>query len=144
MREALVCHTHRAYLASAVMLGVASEAALLDLASATASWLGHFGTKLSEALKNGRTPIGPLFDLFRRAIEPHKPLLPDELRDGLTLTMDAVADAIRLTRNDSGHPTGKALDREDQYIALQMSGRYFVKLATLTHFLKDPKSPRPT
>jgi hypothetical protein len=39
MREALICYTHRAYLTSAVMLGVASEAALLDLASAAASWL---------------------------------------------------------------------------------------------------------
>lgn len=143
MREALLCYVHRAYLASAVMLGVASEAALLDVATAAATWLGHFGTKLADALRHGRTPIGPLFDMFRRAFEPHKPLLPDPLRDGLTLTMDAVADAIRLTRNDSGHPTGRALDREDQYIALQMSGRYFVKLATLSRFLKDPKSARP-
>ncbi len=109
MREALSCYTHRAYLASAVMLGVASEAALLELIPTAATWLGQFGKKLSDASNNGRTPIGPLFEVFRKAIEPHKQLLPEALRDGLTITFDAVADAIRQTRNESGVATENVL-----------------------------------
>ena len=144
MREALICYAHRTYLASAVMLGVASEAALLSLISAAAAWLGPFGKKLSEASATGRPPIGALFEMFRRATEPHKQLLPEELRDGLTITFDAVADAIRLARNDSGHPTGRTLEREDQYIALQMAGRYLVKLSALIRSLNDPQSARPS
>jgi hypothetical protein len=66
------------------------------------------------------------------------------LSDGLTITFDALADAIRITRNDAGHPSGKTLQREDQYIALQMAGRYFVKLSALIAFLKDPASVRPS
>jgi hypothetical protein len=144
MREAMLSFAARAYLASAVMLGVASEVALLEVSAAAATWLGRYGSKLAELLKKERTPLASISDALRRALEPHKHLLPEELSNGLTLTLDALADAIRLTRNDSGHPTGKTLSREDQYIALQMAGRFFVKLSLLTRFFKDPTSSRPS
>ncbi|WP_269433557.1 hypothetical protein [Nonomuraea sp. SBT364] len=35
-----------------------------------------------------------------------RPTLPDDLGDNLT--MDAVADLLRITRNEAGHPHGAA------------------------------------
>jgi hypothetical protein len=40
----------------------------------------------------------------------------------------------RISRNEAGHPTGKSILREDQYISLQMFGRYIHKLYDLKAF----------
>ena len=68
------------------------------------------------------------FEEFRKRIEPRKVDLPDELADGMSLTFDAVLDLLRIRRNDAGHPTGKPVLREDQYISLQMFARYLQRL----------------
>lgn len=143
LREALTCYVCEAYLASAVMVGVASEAAIVALASDAVGWLGTYGAKLEAALKDPRTPFAKKFEIFRNALASHHALLPDELREGIVLTFDALLDAFRVTRNDSGHPSGKVLTREDQYIAIQMAGRYLNKVSALKRFFSDPGSDRP-
>lgn len=143
LAEALRCYVSGAYLASAVMLGVASEATFLDVAPTAATWLGTYGQKLSDAIANNKVPFVQKFDAFRLALEPHKRLLPPEVGDALSLTFHSVLDAFRVTRNDSGHPTGRTLSREDQYIAIQMAGRYLQRFAQLKHFFEDTSSPRP-
>jgi hypothetical protein len=132
--EAVHCYTHESYLASAVMLGVASEAAFLEMAQASVTWLASPGQKLQEILDNPRQPYVKKFEEFRKRIEPRKSELPTELADGMSLTFDSVLDLLRITRNEAGHPTGKSILREDQYISLQMFGRYLKKLYDLKAF----------
>lgn len=50
-----------------------------------------------------------LWTEFRKRIEPVRQGLPDGLADALTL--DAIADLIRLTRNEVGHPTRRQSTR---------------------------------
>jgi len=141
--ESVRCYTHESYLASAVMLGVASEAAFLEMAQASVIWLQGAGEKLGKVLNNPREVYVKKFEEFRKRVEPRKGDLPPELADGMSLTFDSVLDLLRISRNEAGHPTGKSVSREDQYISLQMFGRYLQKLHDLrSFFLKaSPSTP---
>jgi len=132
--ESVRCYTNESYLASAVMLGVASEAAFLEVAQASVSWLQGAGEKLGKLLSNPREIYVKKFKEFRKRVEPRKGELPPELADGMSLTFDSVLDLLRMSRNEAGHPTGKSVSREDQYISLQMFGRYLQKLYDLGSF----------
>lgn len=132
--EAVRCYTHSCYLASAVMLGVASEAAFMEMAEASIDWLQPSGITLEKILDDPRQPYIKKFEEFRKRIEPRKADLPDELADGMSLTFDAVLDLLRVRRNDAGHPTGKPILRQDQYISLQMFGRYLQRLYQFRKF----------
>jgi len=134
--EAVHCYTHERYLASAVMLGVASEAAFLEMAQASVNWLGGAGKNLQEVLRDPRQRYVRKFEEFRKRIEPRKADLPPELVDGMSLTFDSVLDLLRISRNDAGHPTGKVVSREDQYISLQMFARYLQRLYDLRSFFQ--------
>ena len=116
------------------MLGVASEAAFLDMAYASVNWLQASGQRLKAVLDNPREPYVKKFEEFRKRIDPRKSELPPELADGMSLTFDSVLDLLRTSRNEAGHPTGKSILREDQYISLQMFGRYLQKLYALRTF----------
>ena len=126
--EAIRCYTHGCYLASAVMLGVASEAAFMEMAQESVTWLQSDGLALKKVLDNPRQLYVKKFEEFRKRIEPRKADLPNDLADGMNLTFDAVLDLLRIRRNDSGHPTGRPMSREDQYISLHMFGRYLQRL----------------
>jgi len=138
--EAVRCYMHECYLASAVMLGVASEAAFLEMAQASVGWLHTAGQKLQAIIDNPRQPYVKKFEEFRKRIEPRKSELPAELADGMSLTFDSVLDLLRISRNEAGHPTGKSVSREDQYISLQMFGRYIQKLYALKAFFLQSSS----
>lgn len=136
-REALVSYTGRCYLASAVMLGVASEAAFLEMAPSFAAWLSEKqGAKLDELVRSPRSNYIAKFAEFRKRIEPIRRELPEELSDGMALTLDAVLDLLRVYRNEAGHPTGKQIQRYDAFINLQMFARYLQKLYTLKTFFE--------
>lgn len=136
-REALASYTGRCYLASAVMLGVASEAAFLEMASSFTTWLPEKqGAKLGDLVRNPHRNYIAKFAEFRKRIEPIKGELPEELSDGMALTMDAVLDLLRVYRNDAGHPTGKQVQRQDAFINLQMFARYLQKLYALKTFFE--------
>lgn len=135
--EAVGCYTHGCYLASAVMLGVASEAAFMEMATESVAWLQSSGAALKNILHDSRQPYVRKFEEFRKRIEPRKGDLPEELADGMSLTFDAVLDLLRIRRNDAGHPTGKPVLREDQYISLQMFARYLQRLYQFRAFFQS-------
>lgn len=136
--EAVRSYTNRCYLASATMLGVASEAAFLEVATAFGAWLpGEQGQKFLSVLNNPRQNYIAKFSEFRKRVEPEKPKLPTALADGMALTMDSVLDLLRIYRNDAGHPTGKDVTREDAFINLQMFARYLQKLYLLKAFFES-------
>lgn len=118
------------------MLGVASEAAFLETAAAFSKWLPHTQSKNFTSILEGNSYYIRKFDEFRKRLEPLKSQLPEDLRDGLTLTFDSVLDVLRIYRNDAGHPTGKHISRNDAFINLQMFARYLQKLYTLKHFFE--------
>jgi len=132
--EAVNCYYNESYLASAVMLGAASEAVFLELAEASIPWLEGSGDGLQVILENPRQPYVNKFREFRKRLESRKMYLPAEIADKLSITFDSLLDQYRLVRNEIGHPSGKKITREDQYISLQMFGRYLQTVYKMKSF----------
>jgi len=134
-REAVNSYTSRCYLASTVMLGVASEAAFLEMARSFASWLtDEQGKKFGKIIEDPRTNFITKFSEFRKRIETHKPSIRPDLSDNMSLTMDSVLDLLRVNRNDAGHPTGKRFSRDDAFVNLQIFARYLQRLYEFKDF----------
>jgi hypothetical protein len=123
------------------MLGVASEAAFLEMAEAFGQWLPSAeGTKFLEFLRNPRTSYFQKFLEYRKKLEPRKSSLPDDLADGIALTLDAILDLLRVYRNDAGHPKGKPIVRDQAKINLEMFAPYLERMYAFTAFFEDAKS----
>jgi len=136
--EALLAYNARLYRASAVMLGVASEAAVLEVASALATVMTDAERqRYLEMIGSRRQNYVAKFETFQQKLRSKKDLLPEELSDGLDLTLTAVADLLRLYRNDAGHPSGKKVDRGDCFIHLRMFVRYAQKIYLLKAMLTE-------
>lgn len=133
VQEALGAFNAHCYLATSVMLGVASERAFGRLASAFVASRPGDTAKLSSLLENPASTYFKRFTEFRKRLEPLRDALPDGLADNLT--MDAIADLLRISRNDAGHPTGQTVDEETAFTHLQVAARYLVKMTELAeHF----------
>lgn len=85
--------------------------------------------KLRQAVENPRTSQAARFTELRKVLEPMRTRLPEGTADNLTL--DAVAELLRITRNDAGHPTGTVVDEDTAYTHLQMAARYLQKMTAL-------------
>ncbi len=110
--EAVNSYTSQNYLASAVMIGAATEGAVLELMSSFAQWLqGSEREALRTVLDSQRNKYWFKFKEFRKRLEVHKPELPTEYQDNLSINLDFIVDVIRLTRNEAGHPKGATLAR---------------------------------
>jgi hypothetical protein len=133
VREALRAFNARCYLASSVMLGVAAEQVFGRLARAFVDHVGPEADALRRLLEKPGATYYRQFTEFRKRIEPRRGELPEGLADSLTL--DAVADLFRVTRNAAGHPTGATVDEDTAYTHLQMAGRFLAKMTELAkHF----------
>ena len=127
--EALLAYNARLYRASAVMLGVASEAAVLEVALALAGVMNDAEAKpYLETINARKQNFVAKFEVFAQKLRSKKSLLPEDLAD---LTLNAVTDLLRVSRNDAGHPTGRGIDRDDCFIHLRMFVRYARKLYSL-------------
>ena len=129
VEEALSAFNARCYLATSVMIGVASERVLEGLARSVVELRGDSARRLREALDNPRASQFIRFTELRKQLEPMRPHIPDGLGD--TLTLDAIADLLRVARNEAGHPTGAEVDEDTAYTHLQMAARYLQKMTTL-------------
>jgi hypothetical protein len=95
------------------------------------------GPRDCEALPTFRGVDPVKFSEFRKRIEPKKPDLPNEFSDSMALDLDAVADLLRVSRNDAGHPTGHRIDEASAYINLQLFARYIEKMMKLRRWLQN-------
>lgn len=136
VREALQAFNARAYLATSVMMGVAAEQVFNELALSLTLVHPQQSNKLKAALENPRSSQHARFELFRNTLP--RADLPDGLADPLTL--DAVANLLRVTRNDSGHPSGRSIDEETAHAHLQVGAVYLSKMAALRAHLDDMAS----
>lgn len=135
-REAIMSYNNRCYLASAVMLGVSSEAAFQEMAISFCNWLpnGKERDRFSLLISNSKQNYISKFGEFRKRIDKYKPDLPSDIRDGMSLSFDSILDLLRIFRNEAGHPTGKKYTRDDAFINLQMFLRYLQKMYDLKEY----------
>lgn len=137
LTEALQSFNARCYLATSVMLGVAAERAFLAMAESYASCSVAGASAMAKELAKPRSNYFALWTEFRKRIDPVRQTLPDGLADALTL--DAIADLIRLTRNEVGHPTGRQIDEDTARVHLTIAPVYLRKMSLLSaHFAGLP------
>jgi hypothetical protein len=131
--EALGSFNGRCYLATSVMLGVAAEQAFLVMVKKYAASSLTGAISMAKELNNPRSHYFTLWTEFRKRIEPIRRDLPEGLADSLTL--DAIADLIRETRNEVGHPTGRQVDEDTARVHLNIAPVYLRKMHLLaSHF----------
>lgn len=133
LKEAMQAFRAGCLLSSSVMLGVASEhefLTLIDDLKASSKWEGDFNKVFKE-----RNILGKI-NRFRTSIESLRPTVPAKLYEDLDTTLMGVQSMIRNHRNDSGHPTGKVISREQCFILLQIFIPYVKKLHELGEFFR--------
>lgn len=134
IREALQTYANQNYIASAVMLGVASEAAFLEMAEVFCDYLPNTeGEKLRRFLESPKSKYSAMLDEFRKRFDVRKGDFPPELADNIDLQLNSVLDLIRRYRNDSGHPSGFQINRAECHQSLVC----FVQAAKRLYQLKD-------
>ena len=84
---------------------------------------------MAKELARPRSNYFALWTEFRKRIEPIRQDLPNRAADALTL--DAIADLIRLTRNEVGHPTGRRVDEDTARVHLTIAPMYLRKMQQL-------------
>ena len=137
LQEALQAFNSRCYLATSVMLGVASEAAFNGLAEAFVRAEGPAAARLDKLISDPGKTYFAKFQELRKRLEPVRDNLPGDLGD--VLTLDAIGDLLRVTRNAAGHPSGQSIDEDTARTHLQMAALYLAKMTALReHFVSHP------
>lgn len=138
--ESVHSYIARCYLASAVMLGVASEAAFYEVAESFESWLSEPERASFRKTLQGRASYNEKYHKFRNQLLPKRAALPEDLCDNLELFLDGVWNQIRLYRNESGHPSGAHLNRDEAYTNLQLFPNYLKRMYGLKQHFDTPRS----
>jgi hypothetical protein len=140
MNECLRTFRIGCLLSSAVMLGCASEKALLLLLDAYAIALPPAKeTKFRKKIE-GKF-IKTQYEEFIKMLQGHlRAQLPHELDDGLANILLGVFEMIRAERNDAGHPTGQIPSRELAFANISVFPGYLKRIYDLMAWLQC-KSP---
>lgn len=134
LKEAMQAFVVGCRLSSAVMLGVALEYSLeilYETISENATHSTHFHSVLKE-----KTLLRK-FNKYKQKLSEKKQDLPYELREDLDINLDMIVSLIRNYRNESGHPTGKVISREQSYINLQLFIPCCKKIYDLKNYYKQ-------
>jgi hypothetical protein len=99
------------------MLGVATEHTflkLLDVATANPTQGSLFNSVAKER------SILPKLNKFKKVLDASMNLLPWDVKEDLDTNFSGIVSMIRNFRNESGHPSGKIISREQTYILLHL------------------------
>jgi hypothetical protein len=144
VRESVQSYMNGCYLASSVMIGVASEAAFLEMAQAFANWLpSDKSESLSKSLNNERTGIAARFIDFRNKLHPYQDTELKGLFDNLDVELGGVFGLLRSYRNDAGHPEKRGpIEREDVFDHHRMLVRYLQLLYEMKSYFEQDREQR--
>ncbi len=139
LQECLQCHLRGNYLASSVMLGVASEATF-DLLY---NWMLEKDNVTNPELKKrlekfqNKNDLEGKFDLVYRELDKIKTTFDLEIREIMQTNLNGIFTLIRMQRNDSGHPTGKTVSKDQMLVYLQMFPSYCETVYRILNYLKN-------
>jgi hypothetical protein len=133
LKEAMQAFYSGCILSSTVMLGVATEHTFLLLLETIESNPTHQKT-YSSVFKERN--ILPKINKFKRILEQNMNGLPSEIKEDIDTHFAGILSVIRTFRNQSGHPTGKIIGREQTFVLLQLFIPYCKKLYRLMDFFR--------
>jgi hypothetical protein len=128
LKEAMQAFRAGAILGSSVMLGVATEHTfllMLETAVANTTW----GTKFNKA--NNERMILTKVTRFKDVLDGNLAALTPQIREDLDTHFAGILSIIRNFRNQSGHPSGHIITREQCYVLLQLFVPYAKKMYQL-------------
>lgn len=128
LKEAMQAFRVGSILAATVMLGVATEHTfllMLEAATANATW----GSRVTKA--NNERMILPKITRFKAALDGNLADLTPTVREDLDTHFLGIISIIRNFRNQSGHPSGLIVSREQCYVLLQLFVPYAKKMYQL-------------
>lgn len=132
-KEAMQAFRSGCILSASVMLGVATEHTfdlLIDKIEANPAHTMTYAKVYKERQALTRTVE------FWKLLQPNLKSLPADTREGLALMFPGIQEVIRNFRNDSGHPTGKIISREQCYVLLNLFVPYAKKMYQLIDHFK--------
>jgi len=142
VKEALETYTQRCYMACAVMLGVAAEAAFLDVTRSFCRYLKPDEARKLLSWVNGTwRPYDQIREEFMRRLAPYRSSLPDPIKENLDIQVTAIFEIIRKYRNDAGHPTGFTMDRASCFLSLIAFAEAAKRLYALKDFFDSNADP---
>lgn len=130
LRESFQAFRAGCIISSAVMLGVAAEhifQLLLDQLESNPQQESKFKTVFKER------SILKKINKFKAIITLEKASFRQEVRESFDTQFLGIQSLIRIYRNESGHPTGKVIDREQAFVNL----RLFIPFAKTVHSLME-------
>ncbi|WDQ34953.1 hypothetical protein PTQ21_12210 [Paenibacillus marchantiae] len=136
MTECLKAYRINLLLSSTIMLGCASEKALLLLID---SFINSFHDEAKRKQiydKFANRMIKRQFDELTRSLTTIQSSIPKDISDGLNNVLLGVFEMIRNYRNDAGHPTGVTISKEQVYANIQVFIPYLKKIYQLINFFK--------
>lgn len=133
LKEAMQAFRSGCILSASVMLGVATEHAFLSLLDVVEENPTH-----KAAFKNAfdERMILRKFNAFRKTLDSQLKAMPREIQEGLDTQLSGILDIIRTFRNESGHPSGKIISREQCYVLLNLYVPYCKKIYQLKKHYK--------
>jgi hypothetical protein len=128
LQEAMQAFRSGCILSATVMLGVATEHTFLLLVETILQSKSHAAT--FAAVDKERTILQKV-NKFKSILDQHTKGLPREILEDLDTHFSGILSIIRNFRNQSGHPSGKIIDREQAYVLLQLFIPYCRKMYQL-------------
>jgi hypothetical protein len=133
LTEALQCFLRGLNRAAAVMLGGASEKAVLLLVEAYGNAISDSGLQQTFQGKIAKaTTLLRKYEEFEKRFGQSANALPSALRENVASLLHGVFDLIRNSRNEAGHPaTGVVVDRDVVYSHLRLFVPYAARIYAL-------------
>jgi hypothetical protein len=139
LTEALQCFLRDLNRAAAVMLGAASEQAILQLIDSYSASIQDANRKaqvLSQIDK--ATSIFRKYEVYDRGFSNVKGRMPKQLADNADSLLRGVFDLIRNSRNEAGHPaSGIFVSRDTNYSHLRLFIPYCRRVYELIHWFQQ-------
>ena len=133
LKEAMQAFHSGCMLSATVMLGVSIEHTFELMVEQLQSHVVYKTTFAPVFTERG---LLRRFNKFRVVIDGLGKSLPQAIKEDLDTHFSGILSVIRTYRNESGHPTGKIIDREQTFVLLQLFIPYNKKLNQLReHFL---------
>jgi hypothetical protein len=134
--EALSSFQHRNFLSTVVMVGVAAESVLLKLVDAITVALPTTERKEKFAKETDTIKTQRIHDAVVNRLKSSQTPFPPDLQDVWEGHIDGIFDIIRRTRNDSGHPKGRRMERDETRALLLLFPPYCKTAHALIEWLK--------
>jgi len=114
LNESVNCYSARRYLASTVMIGGALERTIIVLTDAFARQVKTRKAEYQKAVLQTQKPKTK-FENFLKFLRDNGYLkqLDRSTGEALESLFPSIVQFIRITRNDTGHPTGREINREE-------------------------------